>query len=288
MLSSLRLVCLCISTSRLYSFQPTVSSPLVAALIVRSERFTTRAMTTSPADGSSVGVGQADIGNGNQDVASIDSIEGKSWRSLLEASNAKSRKIRGSNYVQLATVDPKSNEPRCRSVVFRGFLKLPVGHSCLATCDDLSCVLKMCTDRRSEKVDQIRALPTAELLWYFPKYSEQYRIRGQLLLVGLGDFGQDDDKDLAVARKELWGNLSDSSRESFLTNEKPGAVYTCAGESHLPSRGRDQDGKLLPPPDDFLMMLLIPKHCDYLRLTSMYRQVDEFVEGKWQAHRVNP
>lgn len=239
-------------------------------------------------------VGQADIGEENdismQEAFNNDSdVVIKSWRTLLEVSSAKSRKIRGSNYVQLATVDPKTNEPRCRCVVFRGFLKVPHGHSCSTMCDELSCVMRMITHVQSNKVQQVVAHPSkaAELLWWFPKTSEQYRIRGELFFVGAGQFDRDDDNDLAIARKEQWGNLSDSARESFFANEKPGEAYT--GESSdVPSGGRSQDGKVLPPPDTFLLMILLPKYCDYLRLTNMYRQVDELVDGKWQSLRVNP
>ena len=41
--------------------------------------------------------------------------------SLLNVSIKHSRKVRGGNYVQLATADNKGN-PACRTVVFRGFL----------------------------------------------------------------------------------------------------------------------------------------------------------------------
>ena len=40
---------------------------------------------------------------------------------MLDASIARSRKVRGGNYVQLATVGP-DGKPHCRTVVFRGFV----------------------------------------------------------------------------------------------------------------------------------------------------------------------
>lgn len=130
----------------------------------------------------------------------------------------------------------------------------------------------------------------AELLWWFPKLSEQYRIRGKLVFVGGGDgnFAYDNDKTLQVARKEQWGNLSDSARESFFAQQTPGETF--AEESaDIPAGGRDADGKVLPPPDTFLLMLLLPQHCDYLRLTNMYRQIDTKTEqGQWTSERVNP
>lgn len=284
--TTLRWFCLCLSTTRLLSFRLALRTPLTTAAIFRHLRSAKRAMSTSP-EAVSFSVGQGDIAGENRDGALNDSMEWTSWRRRLEVSNTRSRKIRGSNYVQLATVDPKSSEPRCRSVVFRGFLSLPIDHSCMKTCENLSCVMKMCTDRRSEKVKQVVALPTTELLWWFPKTSEQYRIRGELLFVGGGDFDRDNDIDLTRARKELWGNLSDAARESFLTKQSPGQVFA-KEETNVPTGGRDHDGKLLLPPDDFLLMLLLPIHCDYLRLTNAYRQVDQTVDGEWQSQRLNP
>merc|ERR1712071_625610 len=85
----------------------------------------------------------------------------KSWRSLLEVSMAKSRKTRGSNYVQISTVN-KDGEPRCRTVVFRGFLNssnLPEDHPMSPQngghFDVMNCVMKMCTDLRSKKVEEV-------------------------------------------------------------------------------------------------------------------------------------
>lgn len=45
----------------------------------------------------------------------------KSWREMIDVSIARSRKIKGSNYVQIATVDPVGYLPSVRTVVFRGF-----------------------------------------------------------------------------------------------------------------------------------------------------------------------
>jgi hypothetical protein len=237
-------------------------------------------------------VGIADIGAGAKERGGEDlATEGKSWRSLIEASSNRSRKIRGSNYVQIATVEPKTNQPRCRTVVFRGFLKLPEGHSCSNSCDDLSCIMKMITDDRSQKVPQVmgHANQAAELVWWFPKTSEQYRVRGKLLFVGDGKFPLDSDRDLMIARKEQWGNLSDAAREAFFDQKVPGEAYS--GELSavpIPQGGRDEEGKVLPPPHNFLLMLLIPNNVDYLRLTNQYRQVDEQTgDGMWSSQRVN-
>jgi len=208
----------------------------------------------------------------------------QSWRSLLEVSIAKSRKIRGSNYVQISTVS-KDGEPRCRTVVFRGFLNsenLPENHPMSLQngghFDGKPCVMKMCTDLRSKKVGEVAHQPISEMVWWFPKTSEQYRVRGSLLLAG----DDNDDKALQISRKEMWGNLGDPSRESFLDDE-----------SVLPMGGRDEDGKVVPVPSNFLLMLLNPTYVDYLRLTgAQYRQIDQradnTLQSTWSSKRVKP
>jgi pyridoxamine 5'-phosphate oxidase len=210
------------------------------------------------------------------------SDDGQSWRSLMEASIAKSRKIRGSNYVQISTVE--DGEPRCRTVVFRGWQNLPEDHTLCHEVDAKSCLMKMCTDKRSKKVNQNGKQAITEIVWWFPKSSEQYRIRGPLILVG----GENDDRTLEIARKELWGNISDPSRESFLGAVVPGEAYE-EDTSDIPAGGRDANGKVLPPPDNFLLMLLDPTDVDYLRLTSdQYRQLDSRGPSSWSSKRVNP
>ncbi|CAJ1961021.1 unnamed protein product [Cylindrotheca closterium] len=212
----------------------------------------------------------------------MSSDEEQSWRSLLEVSIAKSRKTRGSNYVQISTVE--EGEPRCRTVVFRGFQKTPVHHDLFHELDEKPCLFKMCTDKRSKKVAQNAKQSVAEIVWWFPKSSEQYRVRGNLILVG----GENEDRALEIARKELWGNISDPSRESFLGQVVPGEAYE-KDNSIIPVGGRDDDGKVLVPPDNFLLMLLDPMDVDYLRLTGdQYRQVDSRGPSGWTKQRVNP
>lgn len=253
-----------------------------------------------------------------------------SWRSLLQTTIAKTRKIRGSNYVQVSTVT-ETGEPRCRTVVFRGFVTFPTDHAWYNDCDALSCSMKLCTDARSQKVAQTANQSIAELVWWFPTTSEQYRIRGILRCVGEG--GEDwlslssssssssspslKDKDkffLECERKQLWGNLSDPARESFLEDPAivPGEVYSesvvqrASLQPPPPPGGRDPEGKLLPPPSNFLLMLFDPFHVDYLRLSGgQYRQVDskqsistynddkddgtpDSSSSSWSRQRVNP
>ena len=90
------------------------------------------------------------------------------WRTAIDASIARSRKVRGANYVQIATVDSEGH-PCCRTVVQRGFL----AHG------GNSDTMRMITDARSEKAKHAaRGHTAAEMVWWFGKSSEQYRIRG--------------------------------------------------------------------------------------------------------------
>ena len=218
------------------------------------------------------------------------------WREKIKVSMARSRKVRGGNFVQIATVDPETLEPRCRTVVFRGFLKQD-GHE-----TDL---MKMITDKRSSKYSEVTASKskasssdtdtdigtdaiTCEMVWWFGKSSEQYRIRGALKFIG----SDSSDDALVTARKEQWGNMSDPAREQFYWKE-PGLPFDSQAE--VPEGGRGEDGKVLPPPDNFLLMILDPKRCDYLRLGDNFRQVDvvnananEDNDDCWSAQQITP
>ena len=46
--------------------------------------------------------------------------------------------------------------------------------------------------------------------------------------------------------------------------------------------------QVLPPPDNFLLMLLWPEDVDYLRLRDNYRQVDRKAGDEWDITPVFP
>lgn len=221
------------------------------------------------------GLGLSDIGSGSNHNVNNSNADITSWKEKIDVSIAKSRKIRGGNYIQIATVDPTSLEPRCRTVVFRGFLKTENSHN--------QTIMKMITDKRSNKFSEVTnaVRPIAEVVWWFAKSSEQYRIRGELKFIG----EDESDSSLLISRKEMWGNLSDPAREQFFWKD-PGLPFE--SDSVVPVGGRDDDGKILPPPDNFLMMLLYPQSCDYLRLGDNFRQNDVIENGVWTTKRVNP
>jgi hypothetical protein len=133
-------------------------------------------------------------------------------------------------------------------------------------------------------------------------------VRGQLQFIGtdgplngdnINDSNGAEDDDvkefLTEQRRQQWGNLSDMAREQFYW-ENPGEPFVEVPSAAVPAGGRDEDGKVLPPPDTFLLMLLYPTRVDYLRLSDNYHQIDELVRGdigdetscRWMARRANP
>ncbi|KAJ8601441.1 hypothetical protein CTAYLR_005933 [Chrysophaeum taylorii] len=189
------------------------------------------------------------------------------WRERIKTSIAKSRDMKGGNYVQLATCD-HDGEPRVRTVVFRGFA--PNG------------AMKMITDKRSAKVSESTR---CELCWWFPRSSEQYRISGTLHYVG----DDETNAERRTQRQEMWGKLSDKAREQFYWEHVPRTPYNQSPEKP-PAGGRDSEtGEILePPPPIFLLVLLEPLVCDYLRLEDNFRQIDRLADREWVSERVNP
>lgn len=79
---------------------------------------------------------------------------------------------------QLATLDKKTNTPRCRTVVFRDFLFK----------DKRSNVLTFNTDLRSGKMSEsflgdLKNSTPVEACFYFPETMEQYRFSGECFIV---------------------------------------------------------------------------------------------------------
>jgi hypothetical protein len=228
-------------------------------------------------------VGLSDIGNSAAEKEDLDPYVEISWRERLERTIAASQEIPGFQYLQLATVDRTTNEPRCRSIVFRGFLDLPHDHLLRNECGEhLSTILTMVADARSDKIKHIRENSKAEVHWWFGNLTEQYRIRGDLVIVDDTASGV-----LQEARLEKWERLTDAGREAFFRDKLSGEPYE--GESIVPKGGRSElDGTILPPPETFVLLLLAPHFVEYLRLQNLYKQRDERDErGRWSWYRVN-
>ncbi|MBM0742714.1 pyridoxamine 5'-phosphate oxidase family protein [Phormidium sp. CLA17] len=187
------------------------------------------------------------------------------WRSPLARALHRNRSLVYARYFQLATIRADGH-PANRTVVFRGFL-------------DNTNQLKMITDARSEKADQIDQNAWGEACWYFPKTREQFRLLGQLTLV------RDNctDAHLLEARARSWQELSDAARVQFAWSN--------------PGVPRDDTGFNPPLPDaitplsHFCLLLLDSTRIDHLELKGdpQNRSIYSFSDAiGWSMQSVNP
>lgn len=188
------------------------------------------------------------------------------WRSPLARALHRNRSEPQSRYFQLATVQTDGH-PANRTVVFRGFL------------GDTN-QLKIITDSRSQKVDQILHQPWGEVCWYFTNTREQFRLAGELTLID----GNYLDPELQKARQLTWQDISDNARLQF--------AWSHPGEPRA-----SQEAFSPPPPDpanplpNFCLLLLDPVKVDHLELRGDPQNRWCYLRDEsqnWSAVAVNP
>ena len=182
----------------------------------------------------------------------------ESWMSRIHNSIKVSHNVRGSNFVQMATVDEEGS-PRVRTVVFRGF-------------SDKNC-LKFITDSRSEKVIHLSIHNTCEICYYFAHTSEQYRISGGIDIVG----STHDDLAYREERINMWDKLSEKAKQQFFWPDSPGLAFV--NQQHQPvleqaAAASSSSSSSSPPPANFLLLLLRPRKVHYLNLLNNFAQLD--------------
>jgi len=187
------------------------------------------------------------------------------WRVPLSRALHSNRSLAYARYFQLATVCP-DGYPGNRTVVFRGFFEN---------------ALKIITDARSQKVVQINHNAGAEICWYFPKTREQFRLKGQLILVG------EDYPELTLKneRQTTWQGLSDAARTQF--------VWSNPGEPRVD--GDPAFSQPLPDPKqplpNFCLLLLEPIQVDHLELhgdpQNRWRYTQQ-CDRQWIKQAINP
>ena len=189
------------------------------------------------------------------------------WRSPLSSAIHRNRSKPHSRYFQLATISTEG-VPRNRTVVFRGFL------------DDEQNQLKIITDSRSAKIQEIQHQAIAEICWYFTKTREQFRIMGELYLVTAAET----DSTLQQARNTTWHNLSDSARSQFAW---PDPGKTAADPSAFEIEPLDKNAPL----ENFCLLLLTPKTVDHLQLKGDPQKRCIYTlesDLSWSDRSVNP
>ena len=77
---------------------------------------------------------------------------------------------------------------------------------------------------------------------------------------------------------------STSAASNCLTSRPPDGM----SDSNIPSGGRDAEGRILDPPETFLLLLVYPQEVRYLRLGDNFSCRHILVDGNWVARRENP
>ena len=176
-----------------------------------------------------------------------------SWRQDLKSSRKKEGKLPSNRWIQLATVSEK-NEPRLRTVVFRGWHK------------DSSMIIF--TDRRSEKIGHLKSNPNAEILWFFLKTKMQYRFKGKISEL--------------IDKKKYWYTLSKKSKSSWF--------WGSPGEKINPNVQSSYEIKTnLPKSENFAVLNFEIDSVDLLKLEQPVhkRYLWEKIK-KWEKVEINP
>ena len=176
-----------------------------------------------------------------------------SWRQELKSSRKKEGKSPSNRWIQLATVS-EENEPRLRTVVFRGWDK------------DSSMIIF--TDRRSEKIGHLKSNPNAEILWLFLKTKSQYRFKGKIH--ELSD------------NTNYWDLLSEKSKSSWFWGS-PGKKINPKVKSDIETLST------FPKSENFVVLNLEIDSVDLLKLEQpVHKRYLWEKSKKWEKVEINP
>ncbi|KAK9455506.1 pyridoxamine 5'-phosphate oxidase-domain-containing protein [Dipodascopsis uninucleata] len=181
----------------------------------------------------------------------------------------------GSYPFTLATVD-ETGFPRARTCMFRGFLG-----------NNNSGLLKVTTDRRMAKMDQLTNKPVFEACFYFPASMTQFRFSGTVRMLYLDRSTnkvmledrtstvmeplQEASNELAEAFNSSWEELSPAMKLSFC-KPAPGRQLTDETAELLDTI----EQKTSPNADDikegqsnFVLLILNPSEVDYVNVKGV-------------------
>ena len=183
------------------------------------------------------------------------------WSTALRHTIRKNKRARESNYCHLATLS-SDGLPSNRTVVFRGLV---------AGTD----AIKIITDARSEKVQELRSNSACEISWYFASTREQFRIKANAEIYN---------QTASLERIESWKKLSEQGKAQFFW-PAPGKVCDLQ-ENSAPPLNND----LSQPPASFTLLILKPFSVDHLQLKGnpQKRRISILKDAVWNAVAVNP
>ena len=157
------------------------------------------------------------------------------WRQSLKASQSKEGKQSSNRWIQLANIS-KKNQPRVRTVVFRGWLD--------------NTTMLIYTDKRSEKYADLETNNNIEVLWLFYKTKSQYRFKGKVTDL------KDNDK--------YWDDLSDRSKDQWFW---PSPGKKIDRENSISSKNNK-----LSKPDNFSVLKVEIDEVDLLKLENPFHK----------------
>ena len=173
------------------------------------------------------------------------------WRQELSSSQKKEGKIASNRWIQIGTIN-QNNEPRLRTVVFRGWLK-----------ENLMLIF---TDRRSEKVKEISHNNNVEVLWLLIKSKSQFRFKGHANIVN---------DDL-----EYWNKLNKKSKSSWFW-PSPGHEFN----------NKDFEKVIIQDlkPKNFLVYAIDIHTVELLKLEKpLHKRYVWEKKNNWLKKRINP
>ena len=174
------------------------------------------------------------------------------WRQKLKASQSREGKLKSNRWIQIANVS-KNNQPRVRTVVFRGWLN--------------NSTMLIFTDKRSQKYVDLETNNNIEVLWLFFKTKSQYRFKGKVYEL------IDDDK--------YWDNLVDRSKEQWFW---PSPKAKINQKNTISSKDN-----ILSKPNNFSVLQIKINEVDLLKLEKplhkryIWKKIDD-----WKCIEVNP
>ena len=159
----------------------------------------------------------------------------------------------------LATVD-RSGAPHARGVICRRI--------------DPDGQLYFASDARSNKNQDVRGEPRAEVVFWLPAVQTQFRVAGEMRVMALG---QDE-----PLRRELWRELTDETRALFLW-PTPG-IAVAVDETYPRAVAAD-----VSPPGTFEVLILRPAQAERLNIATFpHRRRRWRADASWTGVDVNP
>jgi hypothetical protein len=197
------------------------------------------------------------------------------WFNLLQTSIKINQSNRNWNFINLATIELE--QVQVRTIVFRGFIEINNKKG-----------ITFCTDARSNKFLNQNKNNSAQISWYLPQEMEQFRLSGELIMIGKENHNYicnnknlfnnknennivNNDNILLEERKKLWSNLSVIAQNTFKEDSKDKnnlASATLVGASDVKVSNINNN-----IPYNFIFCVLYPNEVDYLSLKNNIRHL---------------